>query len=66
MPVITMTLGQNQADINQKKEFIETVTKSAVDILKLPEQAFTILIQELEPTNIGVGGITLCDKYDKK
>lgn len=56
MPVITVTLGQGQVSTQKKEEFIEAVTKTAVEITKLPERTFTILIHELESANIGVGG----------
>jgi len=62
MPVITITLGQKQVTPKQSKQLIEAFTSSAVDITRLPAQAFTILINELPPTNIGVGGVTLEEK----
>ena len=61
MPVISLTMGEGQTTIKQKKELIETFTASAAEITGLPVQAFTILIQELAPTSIGVGGKTLTD-----
>lgn len=59
MPVITMTLGLNQATKEQKAEFIETITLKASEIISLPQHAFTILIHETSAVNIGVGGKTL-------
>lgn len=47
---------------DQKKQLIDTFTRSAAEITRLPHHAFTILITELSPANIGVGGITLEEK----
>nr|WP_321455583.1 tautomerase family protein [uncultured Cohaesibacter sp.] len=62
MPVITMTLGEDQIDLQQKNEFIQTVTKSASAITKIPEQSFIVFIEQLNCDNIGVGGISLTEK----
>ena len=61
MPVISMTLGTGQTSAEQKKAFIGEVTAVAVRITRLPEQAFTILINELDSANIGVAGKTLAE-----
>lgn len=61
MPVITVTMANEQTTYGQKKELIEKFTKEAVRITRLPEQAFTILIHELSPEAIGVAGRTLTE-----
>ena len=61
MPVISMTLGTGQTSVEQKKAFIEQVTAVAVTITELPEQAFTVFINELESANIGIAGKTLTE-----
>lgn len=66
MPVITITMGTGQADTEQKKMIIQDFTQRAVEIMKLPPQSFTILINELNHEAIGVGGMTLKDKYAAK
>jgi len=63
MPVITITMGTGQADTEQKKTIIKDFTTRAVEIMKLPPQSFTILINELNHDAVGVGGITLEEKY---
>jgi len=63
MPVITITMGTGQADAEQKKTIIKDFTTRAVEIMKLPPQSFTILINELNHDAIGVGGMTLKEKY---
>lgn len=63
MPVITITIGKGQTSRDQKKQLIESLTTQAVEITRLPPQAFTILINELGSDAIGVGGITLEEKH---
>lgn len=66
MPVITVTLGQNQATTEQKKALVNTFTEHAVKITSIPEEKFTILINELPTENIGVGGKTLTELQQAK
>jgi 4-oxalocrotonate tautomerase len=66
MPVISITMGQGQAAKAQKKALIESFTESAMEILKLPAQTFTILIHELSTDSIGVGGNSLEDHLNKQ
>ncbi len=61
MPVITLTMGEGQATIAQKKELIKSFTASASNITGIPAHAFTILIHELEESSIGVGGKALSE-----
>ncbi len=63
MPVITMTMGTGQLNPEQKKMIVKDFTDRAVEIMKLPPQSFTILIHELNHDAIGVGGVTLQEKY---
>lgn len=63
MPVITTTMVKGQASKEQKKQLIERFTSQATEITQLPAQAFTILINELNADSIGIGGITLEEKY---
>jgi 4-oxalocrotonate tautomerase len=61
MPVISITLGADQTSPEQKKQLVESFTTQAVEITKIPAQAFTILIHELASDSIGVGGRVLTD-----
>jgi len=61
MPVINIELGVEQMNEAQKKEMILRFTSDAVEITGIPADKFTILINELPPENIGVGGKTLKD-----
>jgi 4-oxalocrotonate tautomerase len=59
MPVISVTLGQGQTTSEQRRELVERFTNIGAEITRLPQQAFTILINELSVDSIGVGGKTL-------
>ena len=43
-------------DKNQKEALIQSFTKSASEILHIPEQAFVVLIKENDNDNVGTGG----------
>ncbi|TSK07778.1 MAG: 4-oxalocrotonate tautomerase [Geobacter sp.] len=60
MPVITVEAGQ--LDNNKKRALVTGLTKAAADIMKAPEQAFTVLIKENPVENIGFGGVWLPEK----
>ncbi len=57
MPVITIDM--HHADAEQKKALIKNLTKTAAEITNIPAEKFTILINELDSANIGIGGLTL-------
>lgn len=57
MPIISITMGQVNAQ--QKSELIQKLTSAAVEVTKIPDQSFTVLIHELDDRNIGLGGKTL-------
>jgi 4-oxalocrotonate tautomerase len=60
MPVIKVEISK-QTD-ETKKEIIARLTKTVSEVTKIPEQAFTILINEYDKENIGVGGIQLSER----
>ncbi|MDR3542623.1 MAG: tautomerase family protein [Desulfosporosinus sp.] len=59
MPVITIDMHKTNTE--QKKALIKNLTKTAVEITNIPAEKFTILINELDSTNIGIGGLTLAE-----
>jgi 4-oxalocrotonate tautomerase len=59
MPVITIDM--HSIDTEQKKALIKNLTKTAVEVTNIAAEKFTILINELDSTNIGVGGLTLAE-----
>lgn len=60
MPVITVEGGQLTKD--QKREMVSTLTKSASNIMNVPEQAFQVYLKENSKDNIGVSGVLVSEK----
>ncbi len=61
MPVITVQLAHQSKE--KKKEIIERLTKTMVEVTNVPAQAFTVIIDEHDPENIGVGGVPLSERH---
>ncbi len=59
MPIISVTMGKIEKE--KKAELIEKLTATAVGVTGIPEQSFTILINELDDYNIGLAGRTLAE-----
>jgi len=57
MPVISVEGGK--MDKNQKEALIQSLTKSASEILNIPEQAFVVLLKENDNDNVGTGVSTV-------
>ena len=60
MPVITVEISRQTKE--KKNEMIEKLTKVMTEITNIPPQAFTILINEYDMDNIGVGGVQLSER----
>ncbi|AGL02048.1 4-oxalocrotonate tautomerase DmpI [Desulfoscipio gibsoniae] len=60
MPVITVDGPKLTKE--QKAKLVKSITKTASEIIKLPEQSIIVLIEERERDNVGVGGVLLSDK----
>lgn len=56
MPVITVAM--HRVDDRTKADLIRSVTDAAVKATGVPEQAFTVFIDEHDGMNIGLGGKT--------
>ena len=54
MPVVNITMGK--ADVATKKNIIENVTKTFSQTTSIPEDKVTVIIDEKDYENIGVGG----------
>ncbi len=57
MPVISVTMGETTKE--QKKALISELTATAVEIARIPPQAFTVVINELSYDSLGLGGKTV-------
>jgi 4-oxalocrotonate tautomerase len=59
MPVIQMTMGKCSKE--KKKELIERLTSTAIEITGIPAIEFTVAITELDYDNLGRSGKTITD-----
>ncbi len=60
MPIIT--IDGPKLSKEQKKDLVESFTREAVRVTKIPIQGFVVLINENDPDNVGVAGELLSDK----
>lgn len=60
MPVITLEAGKLSKE--QKSKLVRELTGKAAEIMKVPEQAFIVLMKENEMDNIGFGGKLLSER----
>jgi len=63
MPMIRVDIGKS-LNADQKRQLIERLTDTAVEVTRIPKQAFSVIIEEHDDANYGVGGLTL-DKVRK-
>ena len=59
MPIVTITMRKTAPET--KKELIEKLTATAVQITRIPDHHFIFSINELDDTNLGIGGKTIED-----
>ncbi|MCC5465384.1 4-oxalocrotonate tautomerase DmpI [Pelosinus baikalensis] len=48
--------------LDQKRDLVAALTKSASSIMNVPEQSFQVYIKENSRENIGVAGILVSDR----
>jgi 4-oxalocrotonate tautomerase len=60
MPVIKVEMTHQSKE--KKKEMIERLTQTMVEITNIPAQAFVVYINEYDADNIGTGGIPLSER----
>lgn len=60
MPAIMVNLSN--IDIEKKRALAKALTKTASEVLEIPEAAFQLYINEHGKENIAVGGTLLTDK----
>ena len=58
MPVLRVDIGKT-LNTDQKRQLIERLTDTAVEVTRIPKQAFSVIIDEHDDANYGVGGLTL-------
>lgn len=54
MPIISLDIGKLSE--LEKSDLIEKLSATAAEITNIPLGAFTVVINELDDTNIGIGG----------
>jgi len=59
MPIIHVDCPQLSKE--KKKALVEKLTQVSKEVMEIPEQAFTIIIHENGPDNVGVGGKLLSE-----
>jgi 4-oxalocrotonate tautomerase len=64
MPVIRVDIGRQGMTTELKKQLIEKLTETTIEVLHIPKHAFSVIINEHDDANYGVGGVTL-DKVRK-
>ncbi len=57
MPLITIESGKLTKE--QKSELINRITRTASEIMNIPDEFFFVSINELSDENIGIGGRTI-------
>jgi 4-oxalocrotonate tautomerase len=62
MPIIIVE--SNKLSLDKKREYVKSLTKITAETYELPESTVTVLIKEISPENIGVGGDLLSDKHE--
>lgn len=55
MPIISVKMAKGRT-VEQKQQFVEALTRSAVQILNVKEEWVTVLIDEYERENWATGG----------
>lgn len=64
MPSVVIN-GPKIDDIEIKRELVKDITDALEKAYKLRREAYTVLIKENPPENVGSGGILIVDKYKK-
>jgi len=59
MPVITIDISAMATE--KKAELVKELTVKASEVTKIPEEKFTVLINEFPRENIGIGGKLLSE-----
>ncbi len=62
----TIVFNGPQIDKEKKKLLIEEFTKKSSEILGISKEAFTVIIKENHPDNVGVGGRVLSEIMEEK
>lgn len=56
MPFVNIKIARDGATVEQKKQLIKGATQLLVDVLGKSPKALSVVIDEVDPDNWGVGG----------
>lgn len=62
MPIINMKGPRLNKD--EKKALIQKFTEAASEVTQIPEDAFVVLLEEMDQDNVGVGGEMLSEREE--
>jgi len=65
MPSVVIN-GPKIDDIEIKRELVKDITDALEKAYKLRREAYSVVIKENPPENVGSGGILIIDKYKPK
>lgn len=60
MPFIRVEILEGRT-IDQRRRFVEAVTRAAVECLEAKPERVRILFEELKPEDLARGGVLVCD-----
>ncbi|MGL4624699.1 MAG: 2-hydroxymuconate tautomerase [Culicoidibacterales bacterium] len=61
MPIVTIKMLSGRTD-EQKRELVEKVTTAVSESAHAPKERIHVIIEEMKPTDYGVGGIRKSDE----
>lgn len=61
MPILDCLLLEGRTP-EQKKKFVEAVTKASIDTLGCPAAAVTVIIREVRKDQLAHAGVLVCDE----
>jgi 4-oxalocrotonate tautomerase len=61
MPHISID-GPRIEDLNKKRQLAKDLTRAAVNAYGLPEETIVVIIKEIAPENVSVGGQLVLDR----
>lgn len=61
MPIVTIKMLTGRSD-EQKRELVEKVTTAVSEGAKAPKERIHVIIEEMQSTDYGVGGVRKSDE----